>query len=185
MEIDPEFADPPTLAKTGMLDMSKKPEVSAMFRRKTSDRGILPRQLVTSVVGFFRKENSGVAAIEFAVILPVFLGLTVATINLGYVFFVNHSMQRVAGETMRAVAYGDVGLADAKTFADAELAGLVGDFAVKVKLLPSGTEVEVSIVAQTDASNLIDFPLTNVALIAPEFAVSLTGKVITRFDPTI
>lgn len=156
-----------------------------MFRRKKSQRGMAPKQLFSSAAHFFRKEKSGVAAIEFAVILPVFLGLTVATINLGYVFFVNHSMQRVAGETMRAVAYGDIGLADAKTFADAELAGLVGDFAVNVRLLPNGSEVEVSIVAQTDASNLIDFPLTNVALIAPEFAVSLTGKVITRFDPTI
>ncbi len=156
-----------------------------MYSEKTRNKSLSSNGLMRAGNGLFSKDRSGIAAIEFAMILPVFVMLTIATVNLGHVFFVNHSMQRIAGETMRAVTYGELGMADAKKFADAELQDLVGDFNVDIKLLPNGTEVEVNIIAQTAASNLIDFPFANVALVRPELAVSLTNKVITRFDPAI
>ncbi|MEM7299553.1 MAG: TadE/TadG family type IV pilus assembly protein [Pseudomonadota bacterium] len=143
------------------------------------------RKAILGAKNFLHRENKGVAAIEFAAIVPVFLTLTFGTVNLGHVFYVNHSMQRIASETMRAVTYGELDTLKAKQFAKTQLSNLVGNFVVLIYPAPGGDEFVVRIIAATKASNLIEFPLADASLLRPTMNVALTGKIITRFNPNI
>ncbi|WP_419308060.1 TadE/TadG family type IV pilus assembly protein [Chromohalobacter israelensis] len=51
-----------------------------------------------------RKRQSGVAAIEFAIVFPVFFLVLYALIGYAFVFLIQSGLQNLAGETVRQVA---------------------------------------------------------------------------------
>ena len=139
---------------------------------------------------FLTNEKDGVAAIEFAIILPIFLLLLFGLVNFGYLLFAKHSMQRVAGETMRAVAYGELSASAAQDFAKAEMEAALGDFSAgqlrpTVRMLPGGSEFVVSISIDAEKFDLVKFPPIEVSRFMPRVEVRNTGKMITRFNPSI
>lgn len=139
---------------------------------------------------FLRTEKDGVAAIEFAIVVPIFLVLTMGMVNYGYTMFAKHSMQRVAGETLRAVVYGELSATDAEAFATAQMEAAFGTFesgqlTPSVRVTPAGNEFVVSISVDTDKFDLVKFPPVTVSRYAPRMEVSNTGRLITRFNPSI
>ncbi len=139
---------------------------------------------------FLAAEKDGVAAIEFAIVLPIFLVLTFGLVNYGYAMFAKHSMQRVAGETLRAVTYGELSASDAEAFATAQMEATFGTFesgqlTPSVRVTPAGDEFVVSIRVDADRFDLVKFPPIQVSRYASHINVQNTGKLITRFNPSI
>ena len=128
------------------------------------------------------KDRSGVAAIEFALSLPVLILLLAGSINFGHVIYVQHSMQSIASETLRTVIYGTSNNDDAKQFALDQLADLHGKFEVNVADV--GTDkVKVSITANAKASTLMPFPFVSADMLSDEFEVNVLAPRITPFNP--
>lgn len=150
-------------------------------RNKTWTRSGLAR--------FVTDEKDGVAAIEFAMVVPIFLVLTMGMVNYGYTMYAKHSMQRVAGETLRAVVYGELSTSAAEDFATAQMEAAFGTFETgqltpSVRVTPAGTEFVVSISVDTQKFDLVKFPPVTVSRYAPRMQVSNTGRLITRFNPS-
>ncbi|MDA4848859.1 TadE/TadG family type IV pilus assembly protein [Hoeflea poritis] len=147
-------------------------------------------RILPGVRHFLSQQKDGVAAIEFAVILPIFVVMMCGVINFGYAIYVKHTMQRIAGETMRAVTYGELPTEDAQAFARAKMEDSFGAFEEDelnptVQISAGGDEVTVDISVATDRFDLVEIPRITVSSYAETLDVILTGKVITRFNPSI
>jgi len=71
-----------------------------------------------------RKGDRGAAAVEFAIVLPLFLVLVLGTIDFGYFFFVTEVMTNAAREGARAGSVADASVRD--PYADASK--VAGDY---------------------------------------------------------
>ena len=69
----------------------------------------------------FARDSKGVAAIEAAIVLPIFMSVVLAAVDYGSVFFVQHTMNRVANDVSRSLALGHLTSAQAKTTTESNL----------------------------------------------------------------
>ena len=130
------------------------------------------------------RDTKGVAGIEFAIILPVFIMILAGVINFGHVIFIKHSMQNIAGDALREVIYGNIEAADAKMDAEDDLERLVGQFVVQISEDTVTDNVTVSIVADAKSVTLMPFPFTSADVLSDQFRVDITAPRIVQFNPS-
>ena len=61
---------------------------------------------IRRTTGWISRQEQGAAAVEFAMISPVFLALVLGSISYGYLFWVNHGIQQLASEAARSAVAG-------------------------------------------------------------------------------
>ena len=85
--------------------------------------------MTCSFLRMFRRSNDGTAAVEFALVLPVFLVLLLGILAYGVYFAAAHSTAQLAAEAARASV---AGLTDTEraTIAKASVANNVGNYGV-------------------------------------------------------
>ena len=145
-----------------------------------------PEKIAKLVQNFsqkFSKCRSGVAAIEFAITMPVLIMLLAGSINFGHVIFVKHSMQSIAGETLRSVSYGLVEQASAIDSAKAKMARLVRDgTTVTINENEGANEITVTITQTAKAATLMPLPFVSADVFADNLTVNVVAPRITAFD---
>lgn len=72
-----------------------------------------------------RSRRQGVAAVEFAMVAPIFIGLLLAIVVYGGWFWLSHSVQSLASESARA-ALGGLDEAEQRRLAEDFVAGQAG-----------------------------------------------------------
>lgn len=60
----------------------------------------------TSILRRFRRNGSGSAAVEFAIVAPVFFGMLFAIIEIGMIFFASQVLETVTQDTSRLIMTG-------------------------------------------------------------------------------
>ena len=70
-----------------------------------------------------RKDQSGAAAVEFAMVLPLLVMLMTGILDFGFLFFVQHNMVSAARESARALAVQSVTETQAEQMAHDKLDG--------------------------------------------------------------
>lgn len=109
-----------------------------------------------------RRRDSGAAAVEFAIVLPVFLVMLFGIIQFGAVLFLHNNMVNAARETARRMAVAELTAAQADAFAQNYLAGWNVAFVVFATEPAPGTvngDVFVQITAPASDAALINFPI--------------------------
>lgn len=95
--------------------------------------------MVRAILG----DRRGATAVEFALILPVFLALLLGTMEIGRLLWVRSTLQFAAEEATRyAIAHSTAGSAEISAQASAHLAGLNGA-TVQVSVVASSATVTV------------------------------------------
>lgn len=74
--------------------------------------------------------RSGSVLVEAAVVLPIFLALILAIMELGTVFFVRHAMLNAARDATRSLSIREVNASGASALAATRLPGLDLDFTI-------------------------------------------------------
>ncbi len=108
---------------------------------------------LVSALRRFRASQRGVAAVEFAIVLPVLLILLTGIVQMGIMMFVGHNMVSVSQETARLVAVGELTEAEGQTYANDHL--MNWDLTYDVSVQQQGSDIVVDIAV----------PLSDVALI--------------------
>ena len=108
---------------------------------------------LVSALQRFRSNRRGVAAVEFAIVLPVLLTLLTGIVQMGIMMFVGHNMVSVSQETARLVAVGELTEAEGQTYANDHL--MNWDLTYDVSVQRQGSDIVVDIAV----------PLSDVALI--------------------
>ena len=155
------------------------------FRKNRSDIHGL-RGKFGAALGRFVKARSGVAAIEFALTMPVLIMLLAGSINFGHVIYVQHTMQAVAGEALRSVAYGQLDLNDAATFAKSQLPRLkkgTVNWDVRFVENPGTNQITIMIEVPSEAASLMPLPYVSASTFTEKLRVELVAPRITPFDP--
>ncbi len=109
-----------------------------------------------------RRGKSGAAAVEFAIVLPIFLVMLFGIIQFGAVLFLHNNMVNAARETARRMSVAELTAAQAPAFAQTYLAGWNVAFNVLATEPAPGTingDVFVQITAPASDAALINFPL--------------------------
>jgi hypothetical protein len=119
-------------------------EAATIDQRKASRRGR------------FRRCERGAAAVEFAIVAPVFLGLMFATFEVGWFYFVNSQIDSATVEAARLIR---TGRAQKENFDKQEFYDAVcGKLTVEVRRFTSFNQLATdnsSIVCSDDAETLI------------------------------
>ena len=105
------------------------------------------------------RDESGVAAVEFAFVVPVLVILLTGIIQIGGIMFTQNNMVDVARETARNLVVGELTATDAQGFAEDHLFSLGGTFTVTV------TEPDPADPNDNDVVVEIEIPMADVALI--------------------
>ncbi len=103
---------------------------------------------------FLRHERSGATAVEFAFLLPVLILVLVGIMQAGMLFFVQNNMARVAHDTARRVAVGELTTATGKTYAENQLVNWGVTFNVTVT--EPGSDVSVVITVPMAEAAVLD-----------------------------
>ena len=74
-------------------------------------RPVRSRLTVRVVVRRFRKNRKGSAAVEFALIMPLFVTLLIAIIELGLIFFAGQFLEAAVQDTARLIMTGQAQMA--------------------------------------------------------------------------
>ncbi len=106
----------------------------------------------------YASDESGVAAVEFAIILPVLIVMLTGIIQLGGILFIQNHMGDVARETARNLAVGELTGAQAQQFATDKLITWGGSFTITV------TEPDPNDPADNDFVVDIQIPMASVSL---------------------
>ncbi len=113
------------------------------------------RQFLSS----FRREGSGAAALEFAIVVPVLLTLLFASIQFGSVVFVQNNMVNAAREGARRIAAADATPAEAQTLMRNLLSNWNLAFNYDVRMPPAGSrDVVVTITVPAVEARIVTFP---------------------------
>ncbi len=140
---------------------------------------------VQKIAHGFKKCRSGVAAIEFAITMPVLIMLLAGSINFGHVIFVKHSMQSIAGETLRSVSYGLVEQSAAIDAAQQKMARLVRNgTTVTINENVGANQITVTITQTAEAATLMPLPFVSANIFADNLTVNVVAPRITAFDQT-
>ncbi len=105
------------------------------------------------------RDDSGVAAVEFAFIVPILVLMLTGIIQFGSVLFIQHNMGEVARESARRVAVGAMTKAQAEQFVDDTLVNWGVTFDVDV------TVPDPNVPTETDVDVVITAPMSEVAFI--------------------
>ena len=116
------------------------------------------RSLRTGIRGA-RRDERGVAAIEFAFILPIFLLLLTGIIQIGGLMFLHSNMGNVARDVVRRVAVGEMSAASAPSYAQGRLLNFGGTYDVTVDMPDPAVPTDADITVQ------ISVPMADVSLI--------------------
>ncbi len=119
---------------------------AAVFRPMRATRGI--------VRSCWRSER-GVAAIEFALVMPFVLLVLSGIIQFGFVLFLQSHVANVARETARRVAVGEFEQAEAEQFAQDSLLNWGVTYTVAVTF-PDPDDVDVQISLPMSQAAMID-----------------------------
>lgn len=120
-----------------------------------------PLRATRSFVHSCWHSERGVAAIEFALAIPLVLLVLAGIIQFGFVLFLQSHVADVARETARRVAVGELGQAEAEQFAQDRLLNWGVTYSVAVTLPdpndPNDTDVVLQISLPMSQAALIDF----------------------------
>lgn len=110
---------------------------------------------------FSWREEGGVAALEFAFVLPLLVIVFAGIVQFGAVFFLQNNMANVARETARSLAVGTIETeAEATKLADSKLINWGVSFNVETKipdpLNPADTDYTVTISAPLAQAAIFD-----------------------------
>ncbi len=105
------------------------------------------------------RDDSGVAAVEFAFIVPILVLMLTGIIQFGSVLFIQHNMGEVARESARRVAVGAMTETQAEQFVDDTLVNWGVTFDVDV------TVPDPNVPTETDVDVVITAPMSEVAFI--------------------
>jgi Flp pilus assembly protein TadG len=101
------------------------------------------------------RDSRGSATLEFALWLPVLIGLLMGVADLALIFTTNANMQHAARETARGLARHAITELEAPGYLRERLnIGTLSDYAVKVV---NGPDVEVSVTISADAASVFGF----------------------------
>jgi Flp pilus assembly protein TadG len=106
-------------------------------------------------IGQFRDCRKGVAAVEFALVVPVFILLLVAVMQFGLVLFTQNDMLNFARDTSRRVSVGEMSTADAQSAIEDRYSSYGADLIVTIDE-PGGTDLRIAIGVPMDTAALID-----------------------------
>lgn len=110
-----------------------------------------------------RRGESGAAAAEFAIILPVFLALLFGIIQFGSVLFLHNNMVNAAREAARRMAVDEsFDSTQGEAYAQNYLAGWSMTFTVNATAPtpPATGDIAVQISVPAADATLVNFPLT-------------------------
>ena len=107
---------------------------------------------IVRMLAVFRRRQDGVAALEFAFVLPILVLMFGGIVQFGAMFFAQNNMAHVARETARALAVGTIETeAEAQTLAKGRLTNWGVTFKVAADLPdpadPADTDFTVTIAA--------------------------------------
>lgn len=155
--------------------------------KNTANQNVDRKKNKGNIFRRFRKATSGVAAIEFALTMPMLIMMVAASVNFGHVIYVKHSMQAVAGEALRSVSYGQLAYSDAETFAKNQLPRVgnrtPSQWDVKIVENTGANQVTITITVDTKLTSLMPFPYVSADIFADELKVVLVAPLITAFSP--
>jgi len=106
--------------------------------------------------------RSGAAAVEFAIVLPIFLMILFGIIQFGSVLFLHNNMVNAAREAARRMSVAELDAAAAETYAENYLAGWGLTFDVDATEPAAGVpngDVSVQITVPAADAALINFPI--------------------------
>ncbi len=109
----------------------------------------------TRALGRFLSHQRGVAAVEFAFVVPVLIILLTGIVQMGLMFFVHHNMLSVSQETVRLVAVGELTTSEGETYADDHLTSW--DITYDISVQQQGSDIIVNITAPLSEVALIDY----------------------------
>ncbi len=106
------------------------------------------------------RDDSGVAALEFAFIVPILVLMLTGIIQFGAVLFIQHNMGEIARESARRVAVGAMTKTQAEQFVDDHRVNWGATFDVEVTVVPDPTDP-----TEADVDIVITAPMSEVAFI--------------------
>lgn len=110
--------------------------------------------------GGVHRDEAGVAAVEFAIIMPVLVLMLSGIIQFGMLMFVQNQMINVARETSRRIAVGELTTAAAQQYARDSLAFTSANFAIAITAPnpagPNPKDVTVDIRVPISQVSLVD-----------------------------
>ncbi len=103
----------------------------------------------------FRSSQRGVAAVEFAIVVPVLVILLTGIVQMGIMFLVQNNMVSVSQETVRLVAVGELTTAEGETYADDHL--INWDMTYDINVQQQGSDIVVDIALPLSDVALVDY----------------------------
>ena len=97
----------------------------------------------------------GVAAVEFALVLPLFMILLTGIVQMGIMFFVQHNMVGVSHETARLVAVGELTTDEGQTYANDRLVSW-DHLTFNISVQQQGSDIVVDITVPFSEVAMID-----------------------------
>ncbi|MEO3429573.1 TadE family protein [Pelagibius sp. CAU 1746] len=109
-----------------------------------------------------RRADSGSAAVEFAILLPIFLAILFGIIQFGSVMFLHNNMVNAAREAARRMSVDEsFDEAQAEAYAQNYLAGWNLTFSFPNTVAqPGSPDVSIEITVPAADAALINFPIT-------------------------
>ena len=107
------------------------------------------------------RDEHGVAAVEFAFVIPILALILTGIIQLGALLFLQSNMGDVARDTARRLAVGDIDAADARSYAERYLVDWAGgNFTVTTSMPdpadPNDRDITVQISVPMADASLVD-----------------------------
>jgi Flp pilus assembly protein TadG len=112
-----------------------------------------PVASVRKILRRFRRNRRGSAAVEFALVAPVFFGLLFAIIELALVFFASQVLETVTQDSARAIMTGQAQLAN---FTQAQFKNLVCSKVVAMFDCVNGISIDVQSYSAFSSINIAD-----------------------------
>ncbi len=112
-----------------------------------------PVASVRKILRRFRRNRRGSAAVEFALVAPVFFGLLFAIIELAMVFFASQVLETVTQDSARAIMTGQAQLAN---FTQAQFKNLVCSKVVAMFDCVNGISIDVQSYSAFSSINIAD-----------------------------
>lgn len=103
--------------------------------------------------------RSGAAAVEFALVLPIFLLLLFGIIQFGSVLFLHNNMVNAAREAVRRMSVAEMTEAEAEAYVQNYLADWNLTFDADATEPPATTDVTMQISVPAADAALINFPI--------------------------
>lgn len=115
---------------------------------------VIPRTNIrTSILRRFRRNRSGSAVVEFALVAPVFFGLLFAIIEMAMVFFASQVLETVTQDSARVIMTGE---AQKSSYTQAQFKNLVCSKVVALFDCVNGISIDVQNYPAFSSVNIAD-----------------------------